>query len=100
MSSVREVRRAKTWSWVTITMVLPCSTSSANIPITCSAVREVEVAGRLIGDQDGRVVSQGPGHGGALLLAASDSTRQLVSQPLQPHPLQEIEGARFTAGGE
>ena len=38
----------------------------------------VEVAGRLVGDQDHRPVDEGPGHRDALLLAA----RELVGQPV------------------
>ncbi len=38
----------------------------------------VEVARRLIGNDNGRVVGHGPRNGGALLLPAGDGGRQLV----------------------
>ena len=45
---------------------------------TASAVCEVQVAGRLVGDQDRRVVGQGAGDRDALLLPARGRRRQLA----------------------
>ncbi len=59
-------------------MVLPSSTRRLKSRKTASAVREVKVAGGLVGDDDVGVVGQGAGDGDALLLAAGGGRGQLV----------------------
>ncbi len=48
----------------------------------------VEVAGRLVGEQDGRIVHQAAGDGDALLLAARQLRRGVVPALRQAHPLE------------
>ena len=62
----------------------------------------VQVAGRLVGQKDGRVVDQGPGDGHPLHLAAGKLGRAapgLARQPhlSQPRPLMSIGRATFSA---
>ena len=69
--TTRSQRRASSESWVTSTSVVPRSAWPANISSMISApVRLVEIAGRLVGDQDRRVGRQRAGERDALLLAA------------------------------
>ena len=55
----------------------------------------IEVAGRLIGDQDRRVVGQGAGDGHALLLPARERGGEFVGLIDQLDPLQKLQGAGF-----
>src|ERR1700678_3803527 len=47
----------------------------------------VQVAGRLVGHDQGGPAGQGPGNGGALLLAAGQLVRPVVAAMPQPDPL-------------
>ena len=53
----------------------------------------VQVAGRLVGDDQGRVVGQGADDSGALLLAAADHAGQLVRLVGQPDHVEQVERA-------
>ena len=59
-------------SWVMRTMVLPSSLSSWKMPMISMRGARVEVAGRLVGQEDGRVGDERAGDGDALLLAAGE----------------------------
>ena len=74
--SVRRAKRAAAGSWVTITMVLPRSRLS-NLQRRQDLVRRgaVEVAGRLVAQQQPRIGYDGAGDGDALLLTARHLTR-------------------------
>ena len=50
----------------------------------------VDVAGRLVGEQQLRLVDDGAGDGRALLLAAGEHVRVGVHAVAKPHPLQQI----------
>src|SRR4028119_128662 len=54
--------------------------------------RRVEVPGRLVGEQDGRLVDQGAGHGHALALAAGQLVGVVVHARAEPHPLPGAPG--------
>ncbi len=51
---------------------------------------QIQIAGGLIGQDDGRIVGQGPGNGDALLLAAGKLKRLMVVSIPQPHHLQQL----------
>ena len=50
----------------------------------------VEVAGRLVGQDEGGLVEEGTGDGGSLLLAARKLVRQFVRLVLQSHGFQDV----------
>ena len=52
----------------------------------------VEVAGGLIGEQDGGIIDQGPGNGHPLLLPAGELRRFVVQAIPQPYPLEQVFG--------
>ena len=54
----------------------------------------VELAGRLVGEQDPRPVGQGPGDRDPLLLATGQLVRPVLRPPAQTHQLQQIADAR------
>ena len=51
----------------------------------------VEIAGRLVGEQDGRVVDERACDGDALLLAAGELAREVVLAALQPEEVERLE---------
>src|SRR5215207_5161925 len=53
--------------------------------------RRIDVAGRLVGQQQVGPDDQGPGDGGALLLAARQHRRQNVHALAEPHPAQQLD---------
>src|SRR5919199_5397278 len=53
----------------------------------------VEVAGGLVGPDDGRLVDEGAGYGHSLLLAAGELVRTVVSPVRQVYPFEHLEGA-------
>src|SRR6266508_5922696 len=55
------------------------------------AGRRIEIAGRLVGQQERRIVGQRAGNRGALLLAARQSSRQLVGLILDTDARKECE---------
>ena len=60
--------------------------------------RGVEVAGGLVGQQDGGVVDQRARDGHALLLAAGEPARQRVRLVRQAHLLEQLAGALADVG--
>ena len=77
----RSMRAARSRSCVTATTVLPCSRppGSRRIWNTCSLDLESRRAGRLVGQDDGRIVGERAGHRHALALAAGELVGPLVS---------------------
>ena len=53
----------------------------------------VEIAGRLVGHQNGRPVGQRPGNGHPLLLAAGKLTGMMVHAIGQPDSIEQFRGA-------
>jgi len=53
----------------------------------------IQAGVRLIQQQDGGVVQEGPGNGQALLHAPGESAHQIVAAMLQPHALEESRDA-------
>ena len=79
MRTRRPQRSASLRSWVTRTRVAcrrRCRPNSRSI--TCSPVRAVEVAGRLVGEDDLRARAERAGDGDALLLAARQLRREMI----------------------
>ena len=62
-------------SWVTMTIVWPKSSTAHGAARGSRRRLRVEVAGRLVGEDDGRAGDQRPRHGDALLLAAGELGR-------------------------
>ena len=54
-----------------------------------AGVAAVEVARRLVGEDELRVVGQRPGHGHALLLAGRELPREMSELVAQPHALEQ-----------
>ena len=80
--TMRSQRCASALSCVTSTSVVPRSTWPANSrSMICCAGGLVEIAGRLVGDQDRRIGRQRAGERDALLLAAGQ-LRRIVAEPL------------------
>ena len=59
----------------------------------------VEVAGRLVGEQDARPVDQGPGDGGPLHLAAGQLARLVLEPVAQADALEQLGGRGGAARG-
>ncbi len=86
---VRSHRAASAGSCVTSTSVAPRSRRSANISsMMLVARRRVEIAGRLVGDQNGGVRRQRPRQRHTLLLAAGQLRRIMAKPILQPDGLK------------
>lgn len=60
------------------------------------ARRAVEIARRLVGKQDARLVGEGAGDGHALLFAARELAGEVVQTVAEPHARQQV--ARLLAG--
>lgn len=56
----------------------------------------VEIARRLVGQQDGRIIGQGAGHGHPLLLPTGEFRRAMTEPVSQAHPFGQIGCARST----
>ena len=65
-------------SCVTITIVIPRSLSFWKMPMISTTGAAVEVAGRLIGEHDFRIVDQGTRDRDALLLAAGKLAGMMI----------------------
>src|ERR671910_279447 len=50
----------------------------------------VEVAGRLVGNENGRLGHEGPGYGDALLLSAGEHIRELVHLPREANQVEYL----------
>ena len=70
--------RATSCSWVIRTIVRPCALSSSKRSSTSAVDGRVQVAGRLVGEDQLWVGDQGAGHRDALLLAAGELARPVV----------------------
>ena len=93
-------------SWVTTTMVTPCSRlSETSVSMISCEVLRIEIAGRFVGEQQARLVDQRPCDGHALLLAAGKLARRVALAIAQPEDLKcragplEANGATDRAGG-
>jgi hypothetical protein len=75
-------------SWVTMQMVAPGAVQFPQQLHHRLAVLRVEVAGRLVGEQDERVAHQGARHRDALLLAARELAGQVLGAVRHPHLLE------------
>ena len=62
------------------------------------AVPRVQVAGGLVGEQEGRAAGDGPGHRHALLLAAGELGGVVVHAVGHLHPLQRLSRQRPAVG--
>ena len=89
-------------SWVTITTVCPCSSTSARSSrSTCRDVRAVQRPGRLVGEDHRRTGDQRSGHGDALLLAAGQLARPVPGPVGEPDGVErggDVPGRRAAAG--
>ncbi len=77
-------------SCVTMTTVWPSRTSSANSVEQALRRVRIEVAGRLVGEQDRRRVGQRARHGDALLLSARQRARELVGLIGDAEPVEQV----------
>ena len=92
-SRIRITRRAATatsCSWVISTMVRPEACSSSNSDEDVGGGVRVEVAGRLVGQDQRRVGHQRPGDRDPLLLTAGHLTRPVLGPVGQPDPGQRL----------
>ena len=95
-SRTRTTRRAcaaMSGSWVIRTTVLPASLSCLEDADDLLGRVRVEVAGRLVGEQDGRIGDQGAGDRHALLLAAGELRGVVVLAAGEADPLERGAGA-------
>ena len=97
--TVREARAEACGSWVTMMIVLPCSRLRAWSRSRISSPRlAVEVAGRLVAQEQRRVGDDGAGDADALLLAAGERARIMLARggkaPPRPGPSPRVCGAR------
>ena len=95
---VRSAASATSDSWVIRTMVRPPTCRSSNRPSTSSADDRVEVAGRLVGQDERRVGDQGPGHRDPLLLTAGELAGPVLDPVGEADPVEGGEGP-FLADG-
>ena len=82
----RSMAAATSGSWVMTTMVVPSSVQLAEQLEDGRAGRRVQVPGRLVGHDQGGPAGQGPGDGGALLLAARQLVRPVPDAVAQARP--------------
>ena len=93
MRMMRSARRPKSSECVISTIVMPRSRCNlAKRSKTVSADFGVEIAGRLVGQQQQRVVGQGPGDGHALPFAHGKLLRRVVDAVAQFHQFQQFDG--------
>ena len=69
-------------------------TNWLSVANTCVGGAHVEIAGRLVGQEDARRVGDRPGNGDALLLAAGKLRRPVHQPLLEPEIGQQLHGAR------
>ena len=90
MCTWRPADAATSASWVMRTIVLPARLSSRSSSSTSWPRGLVEVAGRLVGEDQGRVGDQRPGDRHALLLAAGQLRRLVVDAVAEAQPLERL----------
>ena len=78
-------------SCVTMTMVMPLIVEFLEHAHDLDAGLAVEVAGRFVGQQEGRLVDQGAGDGHALLLAAGKLVGMVVGAVGESHDLERLQ---------
>ncbi len=89
-------RRALNWfirlmSWVAITTDVPSRLSSTKRRMQPPRERRVDVAGRLVGEQDLGLADQRAGDRGALLLPARQHRREGVHAVAEADPAEELD---------
>ena len=90
----RSMRAASSWLWVAISAAsFEARTSLASAVENVAGGLRVEVAGRLVGEQQPRRIGDGAGDGDALLLAAGQLRRPVRRPLLDPHIGEELHGA-------
>ena len=93
MWTTRCAYSAMSGSWVTSTMVLPLAVESVERGHDLDAGLGVEIAGRLVGQDDGRAVDEGAGDGDALALAAGEFVGLVVHARLEADVGERLLGA-------
>ncbi len=86
----RLARAATAGSWVTSTRVVPRGAAGRRGSPGSSAGGAVQVAGRLVGEQDGRPGGEGAGQGDPLLLAAGELAGIVVPAVAQTHGGEQL----------
>ena len=81
-------------SWVTSTMVMPLAVEFVEQRHDFLAGVAVQVAGRLVGQDQARPVDQRAGNGHALLLAAGNVVGQRFGVAAQADLVEHLAGAR------
>ena len=90
MEIIRSAVAAIRASWVTMTSVWPGLVQALEEPQDVEGGGAVEVAGRLVGEHDQRLVAQRPGDRDPLPLAAGQRRRQEARPVGEPDPLQQL----------
>ena len=91
VSARRPTRRISSRSWVATTTVVPAGVDLAEEVHDLERQVGIEVAGGLVGQDDGRIVDERPRDRDALLLAARQLHRKRVHAVLQADPLEHLE---------
>ena len=91
-TTTRAACAAMSGSWVTMMTVWPAAWSDAEDLHDLLAGDAVEVAGRLVGQEDAGLVHQRTGDGHPLALAAGELVGPVVHAVGQAHPLQRRRG--------
>ena len=100
MCSFRCARAANSWSCVTMTIVMPSSAlMRASRSMICRADLRVQVAGRLVGQQQLRLAGQRARDRHALLLPARELAGQVPHARGQPQLGQRLLDALLALGG-
>ena len=81
-------------------MVAPPRCSSRSRSITCFAVLRIQVSGRLVREQDGRIAGQRARDRHALLLTARELRRIMLDAVRHAHALQRLVDALLALGAE
>ena len=90
----RSARAPTSGSWVISTMVRPAALSSSKTLQHVVGGVAVQVAGRLVGEQQGGLGDQRPGHRDALLLAAGELVGLVLGAVGEADRVQRRQGPR------
>ena len=85
-------------SWVTMITVCPLVGELAEDPHDLLRCRRVEIARRLVGEQDRRPIDERAGDGDALALAAGQLVGPVLHAIAELHALEGFDGARAALG--